>query len=196
VVLSQQDCEAEGSLSREVPGWVEAALTKPGRPRTARWGGSGKRGGKAYERNRRLTLLNLVPAQTWWIWAGGDAYPFLMTMFVGDQRRGTPGRTGWVGREAVMKCCGVAMAMSLEQSRVPPPSSDQRMNTGTEPGLPRCRTASADAGLGTSSADRPGSGRSRRSSPRPGEPVTWRRTAVVSRRESGGCNAERCDTEW
>ena len=38
-------------------------------------------------------------------------------------------------------------------------------------------------GLGTPSADRSGTGRSRRSSPRPGEPVTWRRTAVVSRRD-------------
>jgi hypothetical protein len=38
-------------------------------------------------------------------------------------------------------------------------------------------------GLGTPSADRPGTGRSRRSSPRPGEPVTWRRAAVVSRRD-------------
>jgi len=38
-------------------------------------------------------------------------------------------------------------------------------------------------GLGTPSVDRSGMGRSRRSSPRPGEPVTWRRAAVVSRRD-------------
>ncbi len=38
-------------------------------------------------------------------------------------------------------------------------------------------------GLGPPSADRLGTGRSRRSSPRPGEPITWRTTAVVSRKD-------------
>ena len=42
-------------------GW-QAALTKPGRVSTARWCGPGERGGKAYVRNRRKTLLNVVPA--------------------------------------------------------------------------------------------------------------------------------------
>jgi hypothetical protein len=32
-----------------------AALTKPGRARTARWYGSGKRDGEEYARNRRVT---------------------------------------------------------------------------------------------------------------------------------------------
>jgi len=33
--------------------------------------------------------------------------------------------------EAVVTCCGVAMARSQGLSRVPPPSSDQQVNTGT-----------------------------------------------------------------
>jgi len=32
---------------------------------------------------------------------------------------------------AIDTCCGVATAMSQGSSRVPPPSSDQQVNTGT-----------------------------------------------------------------
>jgi hypothetical protein len=49
---------AEGSLIRVVAGRAGAALTKPGRSSTARWGGSGERGGKEYARNRRFTSFN------------------------------------------------------------------------------------------------------------------------------------------
>lgn len=49
--LSQQGGEAEGSRFREVPEWVGAALTKPGRASTARWCGSGERDEEEYERN-------------------------------------------------------------------------------------------------------------------------------------------------
>ena len=80
-----------------------------------------------------------------------------------------------------MTCCGVATAMSQGSSRVPPSPSDQQVNTGTVPGLPLARVSSVVVGLGPPSADRLGMGRSRRSSPRPGEPVTWRRAAVVPR---------------
>lgn len=62
------------------------------------------------------------------------------------------------------------------------------MNTGTVPGLPLARVSSVVVGLGPPSTDRLGMGRSRRSSRRghdlprrPGEPVTGRRAAVVSR---------------
>ena len=41
--LSQQVAEAEGSLIREVPGRVGAALTKPGQAGTARQPGPGER---------------------------------------------------------------------------------------------------------------------------------------------------------
>ena len=65
-----------------------------------------------------------------------------------------------------MTCCGLATAMSQGSSRVPPPSSDQQVNTGTVPGPPRGHAASVERGLGTPSADRSGMGRSRRSSRR------------------------------
>src|ERR1700758_3525366 len=58
LILSQQGGEAEGSLIRVVPGRAGAALTKPGRASTARWGGSGERGGKEYARNRRYYVLH------------------------------------------------------------------------------------------------------------------------------------------
>jgi hypothetical protein len=57
---------AEGSLIREVPGRVGAALTKPGRVSTARWCGSGERDREEYARNRcrkasqRFTDSNLA----------------------------------------------------------------------------------------------------------------------------------------
>jgi hypothetical protein len=44
---------AEGSLIREVPGMVGAALTTPGRARIARWCGFGKRDEEEYARNQR-----------------------------------------------------------------------------------------------------------------------------------------------
>jgi hypothetical protein len=40
-----------GSLIRETPGRMGAALTKPGRARTVEWLGSGKRAGEVYVRN-------------------------------------------------------------------------------------------------------------------------------------------------
>ena len=95
-----------------------------------------------------------------------------------------------------MTCCGVATAMSQGSSRVPPPSSDQQVNTGTVPGLPLARVSSVVVGLGPPSTDRLGMGRSRRSSRRghdlprrPGEPVTGRRAAVVSRSIEKGLEA-------
>ena len=57
---------AARSLIREVPGRVGAALTKPGRVRTARRRGSGERDREEYARNRclkvpqRYTDSNLV----------------------------------------------------------------------------------------------------------------------------------------
>ena len=55
LILSQQDGGAEGSLIRVVPGRAGAALTKPGRARTASWFGFGERDGEEYARNRRVT---------------------------------------------------------------------------------------------------------------------------------------------
>ena len=88
-----------------------------------------------------------------------------------------------------MTCCGVATAMSQGSSRMPPPSSDQQVNTGTTPGLPGPSRPATGVGLGTPSADRPGVGRSRCSSRRrddlpwgPGEP---------GRRAKGGSGIEK-----
>ncbi len=56
--LSQQVVEAEGSLTREAPGRVGAALTTPGRFGTARRAGSGKRDRTVCEcRNQRWNPL-------------------------------------------------------------------------------------------------------------------------------------------
>ena len=101
---------------------------------------------------------------------------------------GTPRRVGGTQGEAVVTCCGVATAMSQGSSRVPPSPSDRQVNTGTTFGLPGPSRPATCCGLSTPSADRLGVGRSRRSSRRrhdlpgrPGEPVTGRRAAVVSR---------------
>jgi len=51
--LSQQGGEAGGSLTREAPGRVGAAPTKPGRASTARWRGSGERDEEEHARNQR-----------------------------------------------------------------------------------------------------------------------------------------------
>ena len=47
-----------GSLIRETPVRVGAALTTPGRASTARWCGSGEQDGKVYVRNQCSTPLN------------------------------------------------------------------------------------------------------------------------------------------
>jgi len=59
---------------REVPGWVGAALTKPGRVSTARWCGSGERDEKEYVQEPVSTSLKGLPAQIWRIWAGCGAH--------------------------------------------------------------------------------------------------------------------------
>jgi len=46
------------------------------------------------------------------------------------------------------------------------------VNTGTFPVSPHIRAASTDSGLGPPATDRAGKGRSHRSTPGPGEPVT------------------------
>ena len=70
------------------------------------------------------------------------------------------------------------------------------VNAGTVLVLPvasRCQCEGC--GLSPPSADRPGTGRSRRSTPSRGEPGAWGRAAAVVRRE-GGCNAASCAAEW
>jgi hypothetical protein len=72
----------------------------------------------------------------------------------------------------------VATAMSQWQSRVPTSSSDQQVNHSATALLARILRG---AGLGASSVDRLGVGRSRRSSPRSGKPATWQRATAEFR---------------
>ncbi len=164
-------------LGRCRDGW-QAAPTKPWRVGTARRRGCGERGGKAYARNRRSTPLKDAPARTWRIWAGRDAHPTSLITEAGelpDMSAGLRGGRGDVLRGSHGDVAGVESdASSVERS-----TSEH----GNHLGSARVTRPAWPVGLGTSSAERPGVGRSRRSSPRPGEPVTWRRTAVVSRRE-------------
>ena len=191
MVLSQQDCEAEGSLPREVSGRVGAALTKPWRAGTARRCGCGERGGKAYARNRRLRL-----SKTHRLEPGGSGPEATRTRLPHYGGGELPGMSagGWGGRGDVLRGShGDVAGAESDASSVERSASEH----GNRPwSAPLSASPTWPGGLGTPSADRPGTGRSRRSSPRPGEPVTWRRTAVVSRRHIGGCNAERSATEW
>src|SRR3954468_1938424 len=98
---------------------------------------------------------------------------------------------GLAGSKATMKCCGVVVARPPGNSWAPIPSNGQVVNVGTTAGLSRCPTCQVGAGWaprqpiaagarGQLSADLAGVGRSRRSSPRPGKPVTWPRAAASS----------------
>ena len=117
-----RDGEAEGSLTRELPGWVGAALTTPGRVSIARWGGSGKRDEEEYARNqRRLRPSKGKPAQIWRIWAGRGAHLFGFDG-AGNFRAGLR-MSVW---EATVTCCGVAVAMPQGQSWAPPSSSESQ----------------------------------------------------------------------
>jgi hypothetical protein len=114
--------EAGGSRSREVPGWVGAAPTKPGRASTARWCGFGERDGVEYERNQREYVLRKVNR----LKSGGYGLGAVRTCSVANG-------TGnfWAGlwmsvREATVTCCGVAVAMPQGQSWAPPSSSESQ----------------------------------------------------------------------
>ena len=64
------------------------------------------------------------------------------------------------------------------------------VNAGTARSCLTAVSPAWPAGLGSSSADRIGAGRSRRSTPSRGKPGAWGRTAAVTRRD-GCCHAER-----
>ena len=108
-VLSQQGGEAgEAWSGRCRVGW-QAAPTKPGRVSTARWRGSGERGGKAYVRNRREHAPQVPPARN------------LADL---GRERCAPARGGelfgWLsttGRETTVKCCGVAVVTAAGTDR-------------------------------------------------------------------------------
>jgi hypothetical protein len=102
-----RDGEAEGSLSRELPGRVGAALTTPGRVSIARWGGSGKRDEEEYARNRR----DYVPRKVNRLKPGGYG-PGAVRTRAGGSGAGNFRTVMWVAvREATVTYCGVVVAM-------------------------------------------------------------------------------------
>jgi hypothetical protein len=105
--------------------------------------------------------------------------------------RGTPGLVfnDWLGGHGEVLRGNRGDAAGTESG------SSFIVNTGTVPVLPPPRIRRGWSGLGASTADRSGAGRSRRSTPSRGEPRTWERAAAISRRE-GSCNAARRVAEW
>ena len=94
-----------------------------------------------------------------------------------------------------MKCCGLAVAMPQGQQQGSSFVERATVNMGTVPVLTLIPAGQRGCpGLGPSSADRVGTGRSRRSTARPGEPVTSGRAAAEPRGE-GHCDAERSTGE-
>ncbi len=81
----------------------EAALTKPGRPGTARRVGFGERDQTVYVRNQQERSVSVAPAQIWWIWAGMQCTTTVWWS--------TPKPAWRAGGEATVKVCGVAVAM-------------------------------------------------------------------------------------
>jgi hypothetical protein len=148
-------------------------VTKPGCVSTARWRRSGERDGEEYARNRRckapqrFTDSNLVdagrkqrvPA------VGGGELPGVVKPATGRLR----------GRSAAysQRGCWGRVGLLLRQAN----SSEH----GNRPGPARRRPSRSVVGLGSSSADRSGTGRSCRSTRSWGKPSTWGRAAAVSR---------------
>ena len=111
---------------------VEAALTTPRRPSTARWSGLGKQDGEVYVRNQRLKAPQELTHQpeSGGYGLGRSAHPHTRGL------RGTPRLGDVAGREAMVKACGVAVAMLQGHSWVPIPSNGRKVNVGTIPVVP------------------------------------------------------------
>ena len=103
----------------------QAALTTPGRASTVRWSGSGKQDGKAYVRNQRLN----APQETHQLEPDGSGLGSSVHPHHGV--RGTLRPVRLAGREAMVKSCGVAVAMLQGHSWAPTPSNGPRVNVGT-----------------------------------------------------------------
>src|SRR3954449_2889229 len=116
-----------------MPGWVGAALTKPGRISTARWFGSGERDGKEYPRNPRYyvsqvsTGLNLADM--------GRERCATCRALSGAWREQLLGGSGRSRREVMVNVHGVTMTRPQGQSGTPPPSERISVNVGTVPVL-------------------------------------------------------------
>src|SRR6266567_904905 len=152
LTLSQQGGEAGGSLIREAPGRVGAALTKPGRASTARWCGSGERGGEEYARNQRYYVLHkrhrLEP--------GGSGPGAARS--AGRDAAGTSGAC-WSPRAGRPR--GSLRRTRGEAAGTQPGSSSAErttVNTGTARAGSRRRASGPLAGIGAPTAERAGRG--------------------------------------
>ena len=150
--LSRQVAEAEGSLIRVVPERLGSALTKPGRASTARWGGSGERGGKEYARNRRCYVLDFDTGSNLADLGRARRVP---SCAIAAGTSGQGDRAGPGGhREGLRRTCGEAAGTQ------PGSSSAERMTVNT--GTAWCRFPAAGsrpgAGIGAPTAERAGRG--------------------------------------
>src|SRR3954470_23102611 len=115
-------------------------------------------------------------ARTWWIWAGQRCAPRKGHVVAEGTSIGS--RVGRVGGhdEMLRGSRGEAAGEELGADPVERSSGERGNHRGAVP-LP---DLPGRGGLGAPSADRRVVGRSRRSSPRPGKPVTWPRAAASS----------------
>src|SRR4051812_20525117 len=113
-------------------------------------------------------------ARTWWIWAGQRCAPRSgRTVAEGTSARSRVGRVG--GHDEVLRGSrGEAAGEELGADPVERSCGERGNHRAVVPLFDR----PGRGGLGTPSADRRVVGRSRRSSPRPGKPVTWARAAA------------------
>jgi hypothetical protein len=163
---------------------VGAAPTTTGRAGTARRPGSGKQDEKVYERNQRQSPVSLMPAPTWWIWAGMQRTPL-------DRKAATPKSVGempprrpW-GRTAAYpwRCCRGTVGHLPRR-----PVGGERGNRRHAPSLKASQVVRWE---GAPSADGVVMGRSLRSSPGPGKPAAWRREAARPAARQGTAGGRR-----
>ena len=164
-VLSQQGGGAEGSPTRVTTGRVASGPDKARACQHYQMVRVGRAGRKGVRKEPAFTSLKRVLAQIWWIWAGSGAY------LSGAAGKGTlrlvfdgwPGDHGEVLRGSRGDAAGIELGSSFVERIT--------VNTGTIPVLPAAACPTWMVGLGASTADRSGMGRSRRSTPSRGEPV-------------------------
>ncbi len=97
---------------QQCTGATRPALTKPGRSGTARWSGSGERGGKEYARNRRCYVLDFDTGSNLVDTGRVRCVPLCAVA------AGTSGRVfNSLSREATVKVCGVAVVIFSSRVR-------------------------------------------------------------------------------
>lgn len=101
-----------------------------GRAGTARRPGSGKRDGKVYVRSQRLIAPQEQTTSSNLADLGWVATRFHVSVWI------TPGPVDVAGREAMVKDCGVVMAMLQGHSWAPNPVKRFKVNVGTIPVVP------------------------------------------------------------